>query len=129
MKAEESGVMCSSLISARGILPRFTRRGRIRFMFHARQTELDSPRAPFIPRSRNCRNFMTCLIKPNTGSTVHLRNAYNLRRVGFAGDGAWPPTASAYLAVAPARRSDRTARHDGLAAERDQGLDLGLRQA
>ena len=32
---------------------------------------------PVNPRNKNCRTFMTCLINPNTGSNVHLRNAYN----------------------------------------------------
>ena len=43
----------------------------MRRTFHAKHTKLHSPRAALIPRNENCRNFITRLINPNTGSTVH----------------------------------------------------------
>ena len=47
----------------------------IRFRFHARATRLHSWATFCFPRIRNWRNFITCLMMPNTGSTVCFRTA------------------------------------------------------
>ena len=46
----------------------------IRLMFHASATSDHSAVTLDSPRSENCRNRITCLMMPNTGSTVLLRN-------------------------------------------------------
>jgi len=53
----------------------FGRNTAMRFKFHAMHTSVHSLRTLARPRSRNCRNFMTDLMMPNTGSTVCLRSA------------------------------------------------------
>src|ERR671922_1622993 len=46
-----------------------------RFRLKAMQRSVHSPWTAFKPRNRKCRNPITCLIIPNTGSTVDLRLA------------------------------------------------------
>ncbi|CAE6874734.1 hypothetical protein R75465_08531 [Paraburkholderia aspalathi] len=48
----------------------------IRLMFHASATSDHSAVTLDSPRSENCRNPITCLMMPNTGSTVFLRSPY-----------------------------------------------------
>jgi hypothetical protein len=50
----------------------------IRLMFHASATSDHSAVTLGSPRSENCRNPITCLMIPNTGSTVFLRSPYRL---------------------------------------------------
>src|SRR5919197_940903 len=45
------------------------------FRLKAMQTSVHSPCTAFKPRNMNCRNPITCLIIPKTGSTVDLRLA------------------------------------------------------
>jgi hypothetical protein len=75
VKAEQVSSFLGKMLTpqvAAEIGSRFTTRIEGTCIKHTRD---HSPRAPFIPRNRNCLNFMTCLISPKTGSTVHLRNA------------------------------------------------------
>ena len=51
----------------------------IRRMFHAIVTNDHSALTASSPRNRNCRNRITALMMPNTGSTVCLRNPYTAR--------------------------------------------------
>lgn len=51
----------------------------IRFKLNAMVTSFHSPDTASSPLRENCRKPITCLIIPNTGSTVHLRRPYNAR--------------------------------------------------
>ncbi len=51
----------------------------LRRIFHAIVTNAHSPRTASNPHSRNCRNRITALMIPNTGSTVCLRSPYRAR--------------------------------------------------
>ena len=51
----------------------------IRFRFHASATRFHSWPTFSMPRNRNGRKFITCLMMPNTGSTVCLRKPESAR--------------------------------------------------